>query len=415
MGQFRRQSIASFFVLLGLGLLSSYGPLMGAAKPLITKLAFGVGINAPVLALPTAPVLVGLGFCYLLIGLLGFSKQAQLRTLAPKLLWLAGGLLFPTILLAAAAGSQTNVLTIVAETLRLGTPIALGALAGLYAERAGVVNIAIEGMMLFGAAIGFIAFGLTANLGVGLGAALAAGAASAALHGLLSISYQTDQIVSGAVVNLLALGVTGYLRQVFLPFLRGRGLTLPEFDLPLLSQIPLLGEVLFRGKPIFYTMLLLMVGSHILLFFTSWGLRLRAVGENPQAAAAVGINVRQMRYHALLLSGMLAGLGGAWFSLETVGSFDDGMTAGKGFIALAAMIFGKWTPFGALGGALLFGFAEALGTRFQLLKVALWGYPLPVQFLQILPYLTTLLVLAGLIGRATPPAALGLPYEDEQS
>jgi simple sugar transport system permease protein len=193
----------------------------------------------------------------------------------------------------------------------------------------------------------------------------------------------------------------------------GGRVTLPTIELPLLSDLPLLGTVLFTGKPIFYTMLLMVVISHLILFFTRWGLRTRAVGENPKAADTVGINVNRMRYFSVLISGMIAGLGGAWFSLETVGNFDDGMTAGKGFIALAAMIFGKWMPFGAFGGALLFGFAEALGVRFQILSVEIAGSPVPTQFLQIVPYLLTMVVLAGLIGRAVAPAAVGKPYEKQ--
>jgi simple sugar transport system permease protein len=234
------------------------------------------------------------------------------------------------------------------------------------------------------------------------------GAISALLHGLLSITFKTDQIVSGTVINILAIGITSYLRRSYLIDLPGGRVTLPP-----LSRIFGLEHIpsLLDQKPIFYSMIVLVVVTHIVLFSTRWGLRMRSVGENPRAADTVGINVYRTRYLNLLISGLIAGLGGAWFSLETVGTFDDGMTAGKGFIALAAMIFGKWTPFGALAGAMLFGFAEALGTRFQFLQVELFGWPIPVQFLQILPYVTTMVVLAGLIGRATPPAAIGQPYE----
>ncbi|MCG8349644.1 MAG: ABC transporter permease, partial [Chloroflexales bacterium] len=237
------------------------------------------------------------------------------------------------------------------------------------------------------------------------------GALNALLHAVLSINFKTDQIVSGTVINILAIGVTGYVRRTFLVDTPSGRTTLQEIHIPLLSDIPFLGKILFTEKPIFYMMILLIIGAHIVLFYTRWGLRARAVGENPRAADTVGINVYRTRYLNVLISGMIAGLAGAWFSLETVGSFDDGMTAGKGFIALAAMIFGKWTPFGAFGGAMLFGFADALGTRFQILQIELFGAPLPNQFLQVLPYVVTIIVLAGLIGRATPPAAVGQPYE----
>jgi simple sugar transport system permease protein len=210
------------------------------------------------------------------------------------------------------------------------------------------------------------------------------------------------------VINIMAIGITSYLRRTFLVDLPGGRATLPR-----LSELLGLGSLppIIDSKPIFFAMLLLVPLTHLVLFSTRWGLRMRSVGENPRAADTVGINVYRTRYLNLLVSGLIAGLGGAWFSLETVGNFDDGMTAGKGFIALAAMIFGKWTPLGAFGGAMLFGFAEALGLRFQLLRVELFGWPVPVQFLQILPYVTTMIVLAGVIGRATPPAAIGQPYE----
>jgi simple sugar transport system permease protein len=312
------------------------------------------------------------------------------------------------VLIAAAAGTQTNALTMLAETLRLGTPLVLGALAGIYAERVGVVNIAIEGMMLMGAAFGFAVFAFTGSFVAGISAALTMGAISALLHALLSVTFKTDQIISGTVINIMAIGITSYLRRTFLVDLPGGRATLPR-----LSELLGLGSLppIIDSKPIFFAMLLLVPLTHLVLFSTRWGLRMRSVGENPRAADTVGINVYRTRYLNLLVSGLIAGLGGAWFSLETVGNFDDGMTAGKGFIALAAMIFGKWTPLGAFGGAMLFGFAEALGLRFQLLRVELFGWPVPVQFLQILPYVTTMIVLAGVIGRATPPAAIGQPYE----
>jgi simple sugar transport system permease protein len=175
-----------------------------------------------------------------------------------------------------------------------------------------------------------------------------------------------------------------------------------------LADLPILGEMFFAGKPIFYAMFLLVIVTHVVLFYTRWGLRTRAVGENPHAADTVGINVRRNRWVNVVIGGLIAGLAGAWLSLETAGTFEDNMTAGRGFIALAAMIFGKWLPFGALAGALLFGFASALETRFQIL-----GAQIPSQFLQMTPYLVTIIVLAGLVGKATAPKADGVPYEKE--
>jgi simple sugar transport system permease protein len=381
------------------------------------------------------------GALYLASGVLTLS--GRLERVATGLLWAGGVLIFPAVLVAAAAGAQTNVLTMVSETLRLATPLALGALAGIYSERVGVVNIAIEGMMLTGAAFGFAAFvfieitfaesilasfGLVADacnvpsgearplpcflpITLGVLIAMLMGGLMALLHGVLSISFKTDQIISGTVINLLAIGVTSYLRRAYLVETPGGRVTLPSVEIPVLSDIPLVGEVLFEHQPIFYSMLVLVVLTHVVLFSTRWGLRLRAVGENPRAADTVGINVYATRYLGVFISGVVAGLAGAWFSLELVGQFDDGMTNGKGFIALAAMIFGNWTPAGAFGGALLFSFTEALKIRFQFLQVELFGWLIPAQFLDILPYVTTMVVLAGLIGRATPPAAIGQPYE----
>lgn len=406
-GVTRRQIIAGLFALLGLFAIIANLPGLGAEEPVVTRLALAV--PEPILELPTALSLVLIGVVWLAVGIVGFLPAAQRFGYAPALVGAA--LIVPAVLIWAAAGKQTNVASLLGESLRLCTPIALGALAGIYAERSGVINIAIEGMMLTGAAFGFAAFAFSGNVLVGVATAVILGSLIALLHGMLSITFKTDQIISGTVINILAIGVTGYLRRQFIVDSGGGRVTLPQIDIPLLSDIPVLGPIFFSGKPIFFTMLLLVLLTHVVLFYTRWGLRMRAVGENPKAADTVGINVNRTRYLNIAISGAIAGLGGAWFSLETVGSFDDGMTAGKGFIALAAMIFGKWMPFGSFLGALLFGFAEALGVRFQILSVELGGAPVPVQFLQVLPYVVTMVVLAGLIGRAVGPAAAGRPYE----
>jgi simple sugar transport system permease protein len=436
----RRRGIALVLVVLGSIMCLGYAPYLGGEGE-ISRLTFGIGRDAPALELPTAATMLLFGGLWLASGVLALS--GKLERLSTGLLWICGVLIFPAVLVAAAAGAQTNVLTMVSETLRLATPLALGALAGIYSERVGVVNIAIEGMMLTGAAFGFAAFvfievtfaerilasfelaadacnvpsgqarPLPCFLPITLSVLIAmlVGGLIALLHGMLSISFKTDQIISGTVINLLAIGVTSYLRRAYLVETPGGRVTLPSVEIPVLSDIPLVGEVLFEHQPIFYSMLVLVVLTHVVLFSTRWGLRLRAVGENPRAADTVGINVYATRYIGVFISGVVAGLAGAWFSLELVGQFDDGMTNGKGFIALAAMIFGNWTPAGAFGGALLFSFTEALKIRFQFLQVELFGWLIPAQFLDILPYVTTMVVLAGLIGRATPPAAIGQPYE----
>jgi ABC-type uncharacterized transport system permease subunit len=377
-----------------------------------TRLNFGTGRDVPNIIVPVRAFILALGVYYLLAAATPFF--AQTRRVANSALILAGLLLIPAVLVLSAAGTQTNVLPMISESLRLGTPIALGSMAGLWSERSGVVNIAIEGMMLTGACFGFTAFFFlgpameSTNLALFLSVIIAilTGTLMALLHGWLSITFKTDQIVSGTVINIMALGVTSFVRRQYLLGSRAGRVTLPVIEIPGLSDIPIIGPILFANKPIFFLMFVIIILSHIVLFYTTWGLRTRAVGEHPKAADTVGIDVIRMRYANVLLSGMIAGLAGAWFSLETVGAFDDAMTSGKGFIALAALIFGKWTPFGAFAGSMLFGFSEALGTRFQLLNV-----PIPSQFLQILPYVVTVIVTSGLIGRAIPPAAVGQPYE----
>jgi simple sugar transport system permease protein len=401
------------FVLLGL-LLLWWVP--GAFEPDETsRLSFGLGRDAPAWEAPTRLTLLVIASLFLAGGLLAlFDRWPRLGLAA---LLFDGLLIFPAILIGAAAGKQTNMLTMLAESLRLATPIVIGATAGIWAERTGMINIAIEGMMLAGACFGFTALfflepvlpGAT-NLVLLLSVlvAVACGGLMGLLHAWLSIKYKINQVVSGTVINILAVGLTSFVRREWLLSTRAGRITLPNVAIPGLVDIPLIGEVLFNNKPIFYMMFVLLILTHVILFYTPFGLRMRAVGEHPQAADTVGVNVFFMRYLNVVISGMIAGLGGAWFSLETVGSFDDVMTGGRGFIALAAMIFGKWTPFGAFGGGLLFGFADALGTRFQILDV-----PVPSQWLQMLPFITTMIVLAGLVGRATAPAASGVPYEKQ--
>jgi ABC-type uncharacterized transport system permease subunit len=357
---------------------------------------------------------IGVAGFLAVVGSIAYSNRQ--RESFPGGAWLVvnGVLLLPTVLIAASVGKQTNVLTMFAESLRLATPIVIGAIAGLWSERSGVVNIAIEGMMLTGACFGFTTFFFLGEvmpdtnlaLFISVMIAILSGGIMSLLHGWLSITFKTNQIVSGTVINILAIGLTSFVRRQWLLSTEAGRVTLPSIPIPGLVNIPLIGPVLFNNKPIFYAMFILLIVTYYVIFHTSWGLRIRAVGEHPHAADTVGINVFRVRYIAVLISGLIAGMGGAWFSLETVGGFDDMMTSGRGFIALAAMIFGKWTPFGAFFGGLLFGFADALGTRFQILNV-----PVPPQFLQILPYLTTMVVLAGLIGRAVAPAADGKPYE----
>jgi general nucleoside transport system permease protein len=323
-----------------------------------------------------------------------------------------GALIFATIfviLIWAGAGSRVDIVDMLARTVRLATPIALGALAGILCERSGVINIAIEGLMLMGACFGFTVALLVGNSWLGVLAAVLAGGLTVLLHAWLSIRFKTDQIISGTVINILAVGVTGFVRNNVLLKLQGSGLTgsaLPAAPIPFLSSIPVIGPIFFNHQPITYMMLIMVPLLSLLLFRTPWGLRTRAIGEHPRAADTMGINVNQLRYLNVFFSGLIAGLAGAWFSIEATFNFDDLMTNGRGFIALAAMIFGKWTPIGAMGGALIFSSADALQ-----IKIQGFNFALPSQFIQMLPYIITIVVLAGIIGRARPPAAVGKPYE----
>lgn len=313
------------------------------------------------------------------------------------------------VLAVSAVPRRIDVPGLFFQSLRLSTPIALGACAGILCEKSGVINIAIEGMMLTAACIGFTAAVLSQSILAGLFAAMFGGALMAALHAVLSVGYRVDQIVSGTAVNILAVGLTGFIRRgVLLETDLPAPAVFPFIRIPFLADIPVVGRIFFRHQPMVYTMLGIVFLLRFLLAKTRWGLRTRAAGEHPRAVDTVGVNVFAIRYANVIAGGMVAGLAGAWFSLETVGDFDNLMTGGKGFIALAAMIFGKWRPPGALGGALLFGFADALQIKLQI-----GGVNLPYQLLGMTPYLVTMVVLAGVVGRAAAPAAVGIPYKRE--
>ncbi|HEY8346959.1 MAG TPA: ABC transporter permease [Symbiobacteriaceae bacterium] len=283
--------------------------------------------------------------------------------------------------------------TLFYSTLRSATPLILGALGGVFSERAGVINIGLEGIMLIGAWTASFVSLTTGNVYIGILAAAVAGVIIAALHALASVIWTADQTVSGVAINLLASGFTEFMAVKIWGT----------------SQSPAVASRApdFFGLNLFvYLAFLLVLISHFFLWYTSWGLRLRSVGENPWAAETMGINVRLMKIQGVLLSGVLAGLGGASFSVGLISRFTVGMTSGRGFIALAAMIFGRWNPIGAMWACLLFGLAEGLATLFQI-----WNVGVPSQFLLMTPYVITMLTLAGFVGRSQPPAADGIPYE----
>ncbi len=410
---------ALVFILIGLWVLIAL-PQNPAITPETTTLLTIDAAGTQGVSIPTQGFATLVALLYIAGGVVGLAPFSQLKSIRFWWLVVNGLLLVPLVLIIIAAGGRTNITVMLQESIRLSTPIIMGAIAGIWAERSGVVNIAIEGMMLTGACLGFVVYTLLGSAGMATGGAqllgvvgaVVGGGVMAALHAWLSITFKTNQVVSGTVINILAIGLTSYLRREVLVSSEAARTTLSIVSFgpldPILNNTPIMGDVFFNGKPIFYAMIILVIATHVILYFTRWGLRTRAVGENPHAADTLGINVIRNRWINVIISGMVAGLAGAWFTLETTGAFDDNMTAGKGFIALAAMIFGNWTPFGAAAGGLLFGFSEALGQRFQFL-----GVPVPPQFLQMVPYLVTIVVMAGLIGRATPPKADGVPYEKE--
>lgn len=302
---------------------------------------------------------------------------------------------------------------VLAATLRLATPIALAALGGVVSERSGVTNIALEGCMLMGAFFAVFAADKTGSLPVAILVGLIAGVALAGLHALASITFRADQIISGMALNILALGLTSYL-DYELYGTTGTPASLPgvpTVDLGFLSAIPVLGGAFGHQSSILWVTFLLVIVLELFLFRTVPGLRLRAVGEHPRAAETVGIDVRRTRYWAVLASGALAALGGVYLSMAVAGSFTDGMTNGKGFIGLAAMIFGRWKPVGALVASLIFGYGDALSVSLQ--GVSIGDLRIPVQLLSTIPYVLTILAVAGFVGRSRPPAADGVPYESE--
>ncbi|PRX33572.1 nucleoside ABC transporter membrane protein [Orenia metallireducens] len=280
------------------------------------------------------------------------------------------------------------------STLRMAIPLMVAAIGGMFSERSGVVNIALEGMMLAGAFIAVVVSYFTGSAWLGLLGAVFFGGVFALIHALVSIRYHADQVVSGVALNLLAAGGTVFLLNILFN---------TSGTSPSVTALPYWGPF----KPTVYLGLLIVLISHYILFFTPFGLRVRAVGEHPHAADSVGIDVEKIRYVCVILSGMLAGFAGAHLSIGVLSVFREGMTAGRGFIALAALIFGKWYPFGAMGASLLFGFFQAIEIRLQGIE----AIGIPAEFIQMIPYILTVIALAGVIGRATPPAASGEPFE----
>jgi len=310
----------------------------------------------------------------------------------------------------AAAGKSFNLVGMLRTAVERSTPITFGALAGLLGERVAVINIAIEGQLLAGAFAGALVGSLAGNAWPGVAAAVGIGLLLGWVLAVLAIRYRVDQIIIGVVINIFVGGLTAFMTIRILatnPHLNEVP-TLRSWRIPGLGDIPVIGPIFFDQTIFVYTSLILVAVLAYALFHTRWGLQARAVGEHPRAADTVGINVYRYRYLNVLLGGAVAGFGGAYFTIGTVGRFDENMTTGRGFIALAAMIFGRWHPVGALSAALIFGFADALAGKLGILATGI-----PSEFLLMAPYIATLVVVTGLIGKSRPPAADGQVYTKE--
>lgn len=355
-------------------------------------------------SLPVLNILAGVSLClggYQLAR--GFKKRTNL------MLGLVAGMFIFAFLTWATADGSLNLAGLVRSALVKAVPLTLGALSGVLCERSGVINIAIEGMMLTGAFVGALVGSLT-NIWIGLFAAVLSGGILAAVLAVLSIKYKTDQIIAGTVINIFATGITSFLSARFLqkyPNLNDPG-RFPTIKIPVLSDIPIIGPIMFQHNIFVYAVFIFLIVITIALYYTRWGLRTRAVGEHPKAADTLGINVFRTRYLSVILGGFMAGFGGAYFTLGSVGRFDELMTAGRGFIGLAAMIFGNWNPFGSFSAGLLFGFFDALASKLAILKV-----PIPSEIMLMFPYIATMVILAGVVGRGQMPAADGQSYEKE--
>lgn len=335
----------------------------------------------------------------------GFGKLTNV------LLALISGIFIFSFLAWAASGNTMNLAGLLRITIIRAVPLTLGALSGILCERAGIINIAIEGMMLTAAFVSTVVASLS-NLWIGMLSGILAGALLAWVLGILSIKYKVNQVIAGTVINIFSTGITSYLSQKFIQkteyqFLNEPGM-FPQLEVPLLSKIPIIGPILFNHNIYIFLTIILVIILTVALFHTRWGLRMRAVGEHPKAADTLGINVIKTRYMSVILGGMMAGLAGTYFTLGSSGRFDELLTAGRGYIGLAAMIFGNWHPVGAFGASILFGFFDALAVRASILNV-----PIPSEFLGMTPYIATMVVLAGVIGKGHAPAAEGTPYEKE--
>jgi len=347
----------------------------------------------------------GISLLAVLIAALQFKARKTIRAASA----LFGASFLMSFLCWAAAGKFIPFTGLLQGALLLSVPLIFGAMAGVISERSGVINIAIEGQLLAGAFMSGVIASLSHNNWIGLLVAPIAGMAVSSLLALFAIRYGIDQVVLGFVLNVLVIGLTSFLyKKLLIPYQStwNAGGTFAPIEIPMLSKIPVLGPIFFSQSIIVYLMYVVVIIIHVALFKSKWGLRTRSVGEHPTAAESVGMNVNRIRFRNVLLAGAVAGLGGAFFTLGAVGSFSKEMTAGKGFIALAALIFGRWSPLGAVAAALIFGFADNLQ---GLLTIT--GTPIPSEFMLMAPYIATIIAVSGFVGKVRAPAADGVAYK----
>ena len=334
-----------------------------------------------------------------------FRARKTIRTASA----IFGASLLMSFLCWAAAGKFVPFTGLLQGGLILSVPLIFGAMAGIISERSGVINIAIEGQLLAGAFMSGIVASLMQSTWLGLLVAPFAGMAIAWLLAVFAIKYGIDQVVLGFVLNVLVIGITNFLyKKLLIPYQDtwNAGSTFDIIELPILSKIPVIGPIFFAQSIIVYLMYVIVIAIHVALFKSKWGLRTRSVGEHPTASESVGIDVNKVRFRNVLIAGAVAGLGGAFFTLGALGAFSKEMTAGKGFIALAAVIFGRWSPLGAVAAALIFGFADNLQ---GLLTIT--GTPIPSEFMLMVPYIATIIAVSGFVGKVRAPAADGIPYK----
>lgn len=390
-------ALAVFAVLPAQGSLVTYGFVLGGEWILIKEWVIDSKLASTIFAIFSIVTVIASGIL--------FAMRRSSRILS----FIFGVAFLMSFLSWAAAGKFVPFTGLLQGALLLSVPLIFGAMAGVLSERSGVINIAIEGQLLAGAFVSGVLASLFANNWLGLLFAPFAGALIALLLAVFAIKYGIDQVILGFVLNVLVIGLTNFLyKKLLIPYQSdwNSAVAFTPIEIPLLSKIPLIGPIFFAQSIIVYLMYIAVTLIHVALFKSKWGLRTRAVGENPTAAESVGIDVNRLRFKNVLLAGAVAGLGGAFFTLGAVGSFSKEMTAGKGFIALAALIFGRWSPMGAVGAALIFGFADNLQGLLTII-----GTPIPSEFMLMAPYIATIIAVSGFIGKVRAPAADGIAYK----